>query len=72
MKVTTFIVDTRNLFFLIYILLIVFSLISMNWVKLENSLAAYLPSTSETSIGLDCWKIKIKAPLFHRQMTLKK
>lgn len=53
LKVAAFIVDKRSLFFLIYIILIIFSLISMNWVNVENSLSAYLPSTSETSIGLD-------------------
>ncbi len=52
-KVATFIVDKRNLFFLIYILLGIFCLFSRNWVKVENSMAAYLPETSETSIGLD-------------------
>lgn len=52
-KVATFIVDKRNLFFLIFSIAIVFSLIASNWVKVENSLAAYLPGTSETSIGLD-------------------
>lgn len=52
-KVATFIVDKRNLFFLIFAIAIVFSLVASNWVKVENSLAAYLPETSETSIGLD-------------------
>jgi predicted RND superfamily exporter protein len=52
-KVATFIVDKRNLFFLIYILLTIFSAFSSSWVKVENSLAAYLPDTAETSIGLD-------------------
>lgn len=53
LKVATFIVDKRNLFFLIYILLGIFCLVSRKWVNVENSMAAYLPSTSETSIGLD-------------------
>lgn len=52
-KIATFIVDKRNLFFLIFGIAIIFSLISMNWVKVENDLAAYLPDTAETSIGLD-------------------
>lgn len=52
-KVAAFIVDKRNLFVLLFSLGIIFSLISANWVKVENSLSAYLPDTSETSIGLD-------------------
>ncbi len=53
LKVCSFIVDKRNLFFLIYAILCIFSAISRNWVKVENDLAFYLPSTSETRQGLD-------------------
>ena len=52
-KVATFIVDRRNLFFLLFGIVIIFSVISMNWVKVENALSAYLPDTAETTIGLD-------------------
>ena len=52
-KLATFIVDKRNLFFLIFTIAIIFSLIAGNWVSVENSLSAYLPETSETSRGLD-------------------
>jgi len=52
-KLASFIVDKRNLFFLIFALAIIFSLVSKHWVSVENSLAAFLPDTSETSIGLD-------------------
>ncbi|MBR5421700.1 MAG: MMPL family transporter [Lachnospiraceae bacterium] len=52
-KVATFIVDRRNLFFLLFGIAIVFCLIASNWVKVENALAAYLPKSSETSQGLD-------------------
>ncbi len=52
-KVATFIVDRRNLFFLLFGLLIVFSVFSMNWVKVENQLSAFLPQTTETRQGLD-------------------
>ena len=51
-KVATFIVDRRNLFFLIFGIAIIFSVISMNWVSVENAMSAYLPDTSETSQGL--------------------
>ena len=52
-KVATFIVDRRNLFFLLFIIGAIISLVTKNWVKVENSLAAYLPDTTETSRGLD-------------------
>lgn len=53
MKICSFIVDKRNLFFLIYGILMIFSAISRNWVEVENDLSFYLPATSETRIGLD-------------------
>lgn len=52
-KVATFIVDRRNLFFLLFGIAIIFSVISMNWVKVENSLSSYLPDSTETRRGLD-------------------
>ena len=51
-KVATFIVDKRNLFFLIFGIAIIFSLVSSSWVKVENALSAYLPDSTETSKGL--------------------
>ena len=52
-KVATFVVDRRNLFFLLFGIAIIFSVVSMNWVSVENSMSAYLPDTTETSKGLD-------------------
>lgn len=52
-KVATFIVDRRNLFFLLFGIALIFSVVSMNWVSVENALSAYLPDTTETSQGLD-------------------
>jgi len=52
-KVATFIVDRRNLFFLLFGIAIIFSLIAAGWVKVEDQLSAYLPKTSETSRGLE-------------------
>lgn len=52
-KVATFIVDRRNLFFLLFGIALIFSVVAMNWVKVENALSAYLPDTTETSQGLD-------------------
>ncbi len=53
LKAATFIVDRRNLFFLLFGIALIFSLVSMNWTKVENALSAYLPDTTETSQGLD-------------------
>lgn len=53
LKACAFIVDKRNLFFLIFILLAVFSVFSRNWVGVENSLAFYLPQSTETKQGID-------------------
>ncbi len=52
-KVSTFIVDRRNLFFLLFGIALIFSVVSMNWVTVENALSAYLPDTTETSQGLE-------------------
>ena len=52
-KISGFIVDKRNLFFLIYIILIIFSAFSRNWVQVENELSAYLPDTAKPFVGLD-------------------
>lgn len=52
-KLATFIVDRRNLFFLLLAIGILFSLISRNWVEVENDLKAYLPDSSESRQGLD-------------------
>ncbi len=52
-SVATFIVDRRNLFFLIFTLLIIFSVIKMDDVGVEDDLAAYLPEDTATSRGLD-------------------
>lgn len=48
-----FIVDKRNLFFLLFGILIIFSAVSRNWVSVENSMSHYLPDSTETKQGLD-------------------
>ena len=53
MKLATFIVDKRNLFFLVLVICLIFSAISWNWVTVENDLKAYLPDHSESRQGLD-------------------
>ena len=52
-KVATFIVDRRNLFFLLFGIAIIFCAIASRMVNVENALSAYLPDTFETSLGLD-------------------
>lgn len=49
MKLATFIVDKRNLFLLITIILLVFSAFSRNWVEVENDQTAYLPASATRS-----------------------
>ncbi len=51
-KLSAFIVDKRNLIYLITVLLLIFSLFSRNWVEVENDLTAYLPENSETKKAL--------------------
>ncbi|MDO4965281.1 MAG: MMPL family transporter [Lachnospiraceae bacterium] len=53
LKICAFIVDKRNLFFLIFGILMIFSVFARNWVKVENSMAYYLPPITETKQGLD-------------------
>lgn len=52
-KLSTLIVDKRKGFYLIFIVLIIFSVIYMNKVKVNNDLTTYLPETTETRQGLD-------------------
>ena len=53
MKLATFIVDKRSLFFLITIIALIFSAFSRNWVVVENDLSFYLPDDAETKLALD-------------------
>ena len=51
-KVAQFIVDKRNLFFLLYIAAIIFSMFSMQWKNVETDVTVYLNEESETRQGL--------------------
>ena len=42
-RLATFVVDKRNLFFLLVIIGTIFTLFSRNWVEVENDLSSYLP-----------------------------
>jgi len=52
-KLATFIVDKRNMFFLLYGFAFLFCLISMNWVEVENDVTKYLSEDSETRMGIE-------------------
>lgn len=53
MQLATFIVDKRNLFFLIIVVALIFSAFSRNWVEVENDLTSFLPDDAETKLALD-------------------
>lgn len=53
LQVSEFIVDKRNLIFLLLIIGLVFSAFSSSWVEVENTLAEFLPDSSESRQGLD-------------------
>ncbi len=52
-RLSTLIVDKRKGFYLVFIMLILFSVFSMNRVQVNNDLTSYLPDTTETRQGLD-------------------
>ena len=51
-KIATFIVDKRNLCFLLYAFALIFSIVATGWVKVENDITTYLPEDTETRQGL--------------------
>ncbi|MGN0708096.1 MAG: MMPL family transporter [Faecalibacterium sp.] len=53
MTFASFIVDKRNLIFLLLIIGIIFSVFSSGWIKVENNLQEFLPDDSESRQGLD-------------------
>ena len=52
LRLATWIVDKRSLFFLIYAGALIFCLFSMNWVSVNNDITDYLPEDTETRQGL--------------------
>ena len=53
LKLSRFIVDKRNLVFLVVIIGLIFSVFSRSWVQVESDLTAYLPESSQTRRALD-------------------
>lgn len=51
-RISTFIVDKRKAFYLLYIGFAIFCLFSSNWVAVNDDLTSYLPGTTETRRGL--------------------
>ena len=52
-RMATFIVDKRNLFFLLYGAAMIFSIFSTGWVSVNDDLTSYLSEETETRQGLD-------------------
>ncbi len=53
LRLATFVVDKRSLFFLIYILGIIFSVFSLGWVDVNENTTDYLAEDTETRIGIE-------------------
>ncbi len=52
-KLSSFIVDKRKAFFLAFLIGIIFSVVSMNWVQVNNDITTYLPEDTQTRQGLN-------------------
>ncbi len=52
-KAAEFIVDKRKGFYLIYIVLVIFAVVTAGWVKVNNDLTDYLDKNTETRRGID-------------------
>ena len=52
-RIASFIVGKRSMIFLIYIAVIVFSLVSMGWVEIENDVTNYLDENTEIRQGIE-------------------
>ena len=47
-----FVIEKRNVFFLLYICAFIFCVFSLGWVYVENDVTKYLPEDSETRLGI--------------------
>lgn len=52
-KLSSFIVDKRKAFLLAFLIGIIFSVVSMNWVQVNNDITTYLPEDTQTRQGLN-------------------
>ena len=61
-KIANFIVTKRTLFFLFYIFALVFCLISLSWVQVENDVTTYLSEDTEIRQGLEAMNANYVTP----------
>ncbi len=59
-KITDFIIDKRNIVLISFIILSIISLFLSTKVNINYDIAKYLPSDSETRIGMDLMETKLK------------
>ncbi len=59
-KLSAFIVDKRKAFYLIFILAIIYSIISIPKVNINNEISSYLPESTETRIGIKIMEEEFK------------
>lgn len=59
-KITDFIIDKRHIILILFIILSIVSVILSNTVNINYDIAEYLPSTSETRIGMNIMESKFK------------
>ena len=52
-KLSSFIVDKRKAFLLAFLIGMIFSVVSMNWVQVNNDITTYLPEDTQTRQGLN-------------------
>ncbi len=52
-KAAAFIVDKRNVFFILYLFAFAFCIFAMGWVNVENDVTKYLPEDAEIRQGID-------------------
>ena len=60
-RLAAFIVDKRSLFFIIYLFVLAFCVVSMNWTVVENDVTVYLSEDSETRQGVEAMNANFAA-----------
>ncbi len=52
MKISKFIIDKRKAFYLLFIVAVIYSIVSIPKVKVNNDISSYLPESTETKRGI--------------------
>ncbi len=52
-RFATLVVDKRNIIIVLYVFALIFSVIAMGWVEVENDVTKYLDEGTETRLGID-------------------